>query len=78
MNKQTLEEAIAYNQKRAEFYADKLLGINQEIVECVDAYDYGRASKKLKEANKILGLFRKYKIHATKAEFELHKEENNE
>lgn len=78
MNRQTLEETIAYNQKQADFYADKLLALNQEIINCVDAYDYGRAEDRLKYAHEILGRYRQYKKWTVEGEWELHKEKNNE
>jgi len=77
MTKQQLEINKQYNQAQADFYADKLLVIHQEIFDCVDAYDYGRAEERLKYANEILGRYRQYKKWVLEAELEQHKEEQN-
>jgi hypothetical protein len=78
VNKQNLIDTKQYNQKQADFYADKLLTINQEIIDSVKAYDYGRANERLKYADEILGRYRQYKKWVLEAEWEIHKGENNE
>ena len=75
MNKQYLIDQKQYNQQQADFYANKLLEVNQEIIDSVEAYDYGRANERLKYADEILGRYRQYKKWVLEEEWEQHKEE---
>lgn len=75
MNNDELKKSIEDNQKQADYYADKLLMVNERIVESVNAYDYGRANEQLEFAEELLRSFREYKKAVLADQYELHQKE---
>lgn len=77
MTNDELQNVIDDNQRQADYYAQKLLIINEKIVESVNAYHYSRANELLEYADELLGFFREYKKTSLKHEHELHKREQD-